>query len=321
MNFTSDVKKEIISKGMDVKGRKAGISAFLRTSGDVGINDGIPAFYFVSETENVAEFFTTTFFETFGEELYISHASRDKMSGRAKLVLQCAGVSAPNFAKELGLLKRNGGLREGISLSLIARDSQKIAYIQGAFLGGGSCIVPTEGGKTGYHLEFVFFGKKIAKDFCDLLAEFELIAKVAERKESFVVYIKSKELISDFLSIVGAKSCLKKFSQLVEKRDKANNDNRARNCIAGNADKTAIAAVKQIFALEKLKKSSGFGELSAELRALTKTRIENPTMSLQELAETLGVSKSCLNHRMRKLMELSADIDGGTKEKEKTEEL
>ena len=86
MNFTSDVKKEIIARG-SVPGRrgeserKAAISAFLRTSGDVGLRDGAPVFYFVSETENVAEFFMSLFVETFGVELYISHATMDKMSG------------------------------------------------------------------------------------------------------------------------------------------------------------------------------------------------------------------------------------------------
>lgn len=313
MNFTSDVKKEIITRG-SVPGRrgegerKAAISAFLSTSGDVGLREGEPVFYFVSETENVAEFFMSLFFETFGVELYVSHATMDKMSGRDKLVLQCPKEKSAEIAKALGLVKKTGDIRDGISASLISTDEKKASYIRGAFLGGGSCTVPAEGGKTGYHLEFVFTSRKIAREFCDLLAEFELIAKLTERKETSVVYIKSKELISDFLAIIGANTSLKKFSALVEKRDKANNDNRARNCMAGNADKAAIASVKQVVGIEKLKNSSGFGDLSSELRTLAKARLDNPTMSLQELANKLGISKSCLNHRMRKLMELAEEL-------------
>ena len=313
MNFTSDVKKEIITRG-SVPGRrgegerKAAISAFLSTSGDVGLREGKPVFYFVSETENVAEFFMSLFFETFGVELYVSHATMDKMSGRDKLVLQCPMEKSAEIAKALGLIKKTGDIRDGISSSLISTDEKKASYIRGAFLGGGSCTVPAEGGKTGYHLEFIFTSKKIAREFCDLLAEFELIAKLTERKETTVVYIKSKELISDFLAIIGANTSLKKFSALVEKRDKANNDNRARNCMAGNADKAAIASVKQVVGIEKLKNSSGFADLSSELRTLAKARLDNPTMSLQELANKLGISKSCLNHRMRKLMELAEEL-------------
>ncbi len=307
MNFTTDVKKELIAHGVAKEGIASAISAFLRTSGDVGLREGAPAFYFVSETENVAEFFMSAFFDTFGAELFVSHATRDRMSGKDKLVIECDEKELSPIMKSLGLIKRTGAFREEISRALLSTDEQKIAYIQGAFLGSGSCTVPTEGGKTGYHLEFIFSGRRIAKDFCELLAEFELLAKLSKRKDDFVVYIKSKELISDFLSVVGAGHSLKKFSQLVERRDKANNDNRARNCIAGNVDKTAIAAVKQIVAIEKLKKHNALGELSVELRALAKARSENPTLSLQELAERLGVSKSCLNHRMRKLMELAEE--------------
>ena len=62
-------------------------------------------------------------------------------------------------------------------------------------------------------------------------------------------------------------------------------------------------------AIEKLKNSSGFVELSSELKVLAKARLENASMSLQELADKLGISKSCLNHRMRKLMELAAELD------------
>ncbi len=307
MSFTSDIKKEIISQGIEEGCRAAAISAFLHTSGDVGFNDGAPAFYFVSETENVAEFFMSAFAEEFGVELFISHVTEDRMSRRAKLVMQCPMPHLPAVAKKLGIIKRTGTLREGIAPSLVASEEGKLAYIRGAFLGSGSCTVPAEGGTTGYHLEFIFSDKKIARDFCKLLSETVLVAKLVKRKESFVVYIKSKELISDFLSVIGVENSLKKFTALLEKRDKANNDNRAKNCIAGNADKAAIAAVKQVVALQAFQSRGGFALLSEELSALARARLRNPTMSLQELATLLGVSKSCLNHRMRKLMEIAKE--------------
>ncbi len=307
MSFTTDVKKEIIAIGVAPKARAATLSALLKTSGNVGVYEGKPAFYFVSETENVAEFFMNTFFEEFGIELYVSHATMDKMSGRDKLVIQCPQERAEEVAKALGLVKRTGALREGIPAAFLSGEENQIAYIRGAFLGGGSCTLPSEGGKTGYHLEIVFAERRLAREFCRTLTDLEIIPKLTERKESFVVYLKSKELISDFLSAVGAENALKKFSALVEKRDQANNDNRARNCIAGNADKAAIASVKQIVAIEGLKKRGVLGELSVELRALARARTDNPALSLQELADKLGVSKSCLNHRMRKLMELAGE--------------
>ena len=62
----------------------------------------------------------------------------------------------------------------------------------------------------------------------------------------------------------------------MEKRDSANQKNRAQNCMAGNADKTAIAAVKQVVAIEKLKKWNGYQDLADELKDLAELRLEKP---------------------------------------------
>ena len=315
MSFTSDIKKEIINRGFrrgkgSIEERKAALSAFIRTSGFLGEKDGSPNFFIVSETENVAEFFMTAFSEVFNAELSVTHASVDRMSGRGKLLLQCPSVNTEAVMKNLCLIKKTGGIRYGISATLTATDQKKIAYLKGAFLGGGSCTLPTEGAKTGYHLEIVFSDRETARDFCDLLATLELIVRLVERKETYVVYIKSKEVISDFLSIIDAENSLKKFSTIVEKRDRANHSNRAQNCMASNADKAAIAAVKQVVAIEKLRQWSGYNDLSDELKKLADARQKYPSMSLQELADHLQVSKSCLNHRMRKLLELSEKHEG-----------
>ncbi len=311
MSFTTDIKKELISRGgtLTKSQKKAALSAFVKTSGIVGIKDGSPSFFIVSETENVAEFFTAAFFEVFGAELYITSATMDRMSGRDKLLLQCPPANAEEVMKALGLVKKTGELREGISSSLVSDEENKIAYAQGAFLGGGSCTLPSESGKTGYHLEIVFADRKTAREFCELLTELELIPRLIARKETYVVYIKSKEVISDFLSIIGADNALKKLSVLVEKRDKANRSNRAQNCMAGNADKTAIAAVKQVVAIEKLSKWSGYNDLSEELKGVADARLKYPAKSMQELADELKISKSCLNHRIRKLLELADKIE------------
>lgn len=311
MSFTGDIKKEIISLGLGGKKgglaeRKAGLSAFIRTSGALGIKDGTPSFFIVSETENVAEFFMRVFGETFGCELSVTHASMDRRTRRDKLLLQCPADHTENVLKELKLLKRSGeDFREDISETLTATERQKIAYAQGAFLGGGSCTLPSEGGGTGYHLEIVFSEKKPARAFCRLLEELEVLPKMLERKAEYVVYMKSKESISDFLSVLGVKNALRRFSEVVEKRDESNAENRAKNCMQGNADKAAKAAVSQVLAIRKLAQGGNWEDLSEELKELATTRLLNPAMSLQELADMLKISKSCLNHRMRKLMSLA----------------
>ncbi len=320
MTFTLEIKKEIVSQGftdkeaLQTKKKRgaadiyAALSAFLRTSAFLGVKDGVPSFFLVSETEFVAEYVMQQFAESFSFDLQITGATMDRLSGRDKLVMQCPADKSLAVLKALGLLKRGEiEIKEGISAALVKTNESKIAYIKGAFLGGGSCSLPT-GKSAGYHLEFSFNSKKVAKDFCDLLSTFELIAKLVERKEAFVVYMKSKELISDFLALIGANRSLEKFDAFLERRDAANNDNRAKNCMAGNADKTAIAAVKQVIAIQKLQQDKSFVELPTPLKMLAKTRLQYPTASLKELAEMLGESKSCINHRIRKLLELANEL-------------
>lgn len=301
MNFTTDIKRELIAKGVSGKTtERAALAAFLKTSGVVGVVDGKPAFFIVSETEKVAEFFTALFEAIFGETLAVSRAVVDRKRGRGKLLLEYTGERTEEILEALSL-----PLGELCDRS----DEERLAYIVGAFLGGGSCILPSENGEkgTGYHLEFVFSEEIEAEEFCELLATFELLAKVALRGGGAIAYIKSKETISDFLSVVGAQKSLEKFSLFVEKRDEANRSNRAANCFSGNADKTAQASVRQVLSIRKLQKSEGWKNVDPSLKVTAKLRLDNPTMSLSELSERSGLSKSCLNHRIRKLLRLAEE--------------
>lgn len=303
MNFTTDVKREIIQKGIrGEKAQKAALAAFVKTSAVVGEQDGKPAFFIVSETEKVAEFFTGIFERVFQENLTVSRALMDKKRGRGRLILEYGGNNVERIAREL-CMQDNKGYD-------LQTDEELLAYIKGCFLGGGSCILPSEDmqNSTGYHLEFVFSEESAVEHFCDVLLQFELLAKTVKRGASYVAYIKSKETISDFLSVTGATNCLQKFTTLVEKRDEANRFNRAANCFSGNADKQAQASVKQVLSIRLLKEKGEIEKLDGALKATAQLRLENPTLSLNELAEKSGLSKSCLNHRIRKLIQLADKI-------------
>ena len=310
MNFTSDVKKEIITRSLAKKrsveeakaAKRAALSAFIRTSGELGFVDGVPNFFITTETERVAEFFTTLFFDVFGFELSVS-AHHNKLSGRDKLLLTCPAHECKRVLKELGLLRDKGdGFKAWIPSALVRTDESKAAYIRAAFLGSGSCILPGEDSATGYHLEFVFGEQGIAEEFCGLLEDFELFAKTAERKETYVVYIKSKELISDFLAVIGVEKSLANFADFMEMRDESNQHNRVTNCYMGNLEKTLQASGRQVAAIQALRNRTEFFELSDELQQLANARLSFPMMTMQELANHLKISKSCLSHRMRKLM-------------------
>lgn len=313
MNFTSDVKKELMKLSCGKEESRAALSAYFSACGVFAESGtGEPEFFLVSETERVAEFFTGLFYNLFGERLIVSRAVKDRLSGRSRLILECPR-GAKNALETLELYKPGAGFTVGVPQVFKENDAARRAYICGAFLGGGSITLPADGKKTGYHLEIAFPAEEdgesaVAEEFAALAEADDLLLKCVKRGGETVAYMKSKEAISDFLSVLGAENALKKFGAFCEEREKNNNLNRAANCSSFNADKTATAAVKQVLAIEKIVAAGADTTLAAQLKELIALRLARPELSLQELADELGVSKSCLSHRMRKLTEIAADI-------------
>lgn len=313
MNFTSDVKKELMKLPCGKEESRAALSAYFSACGVFAESGtGEPEFFLVSETERVAEFFTGLFYNLFGERLIVSRAVKDRLSGRSRLILECPR-GAKNALETLELYKPGAGFTVGVPQVFKENDAARRAYICGAFLGGGSITLPADGKKTGYHLEIAFPAEEdgksaVAEEFAALAEADDLLLKCVKRGGETVAYMKSKEAISDFLSVLGAENALKKFGAFCEEREKNNNLNRAANCSSFNADKTATAAVKQVLAIEKIVAAGADTTLAAPLKKLIALRLARPELSLQELADELGVSKSCLSHRMRKLTEIAADI-------------
>ncbi len=311
LNFTEEIKNEIISAPLEDECCKlALISAFIRTSGSVISRNGQFGFEMVTENESAAEFISDILESSFRLNLNVTGAKFDVMSGRDKLTFECVGKNAVCLLNRAGIISEcNGGkfLDFGIAEELIANECCKTAYLKGAFLGGGSCTLPDEGtySRTGYHFEIVFSNKITAGDFCDLLCGFEILAKLVARKDSAVVYVKSKEVISDLLHVISADKCLEKLNKIVELKEKVNNTNRVNNCSVSNIDKTVTASVNQVRAIEIISVTTGLQSLDKMLFDVAEARLADKNASMNELALRLGISKSCINHRMRKILELA----------------
>ena len=290
------------------------LSAFIRVSGSVISRENIYGFELVTENERTAEFFTEILENIFGLDITVSGAKFDLLSGRDKLAFECVSHKAENLLSELGILgEDNDGkfLIFGVADKLISDENSMIEYLKGAFLGGGSCTLPEEGSysRTGYHFEIVFSNKNAASDFCDILAEFEVLAKLVSRKDSAVVYVKSKEVISDLLNIMSCYKCLERLSKIVEHKDKQNNANRVTNCSVSNIDKTVTASVKQVRAIEIIAQTIGLKSLEKPVFDVAMCRLADRNASMQELSDRLKISKSCLNHRMRKILEIAQSLN------------
>lgn len=174
-------------------------------------------------------------------------------------------------------------------------------YLRGLFLGLGSITDPSKG----YHLELVFKDVAYAERTARLIQrEFRLMAKVLPRKNDYICYLKGAENISDFLTVVGSVQLLLEFENTRAYKQVFNNINRALNCDSANIERSRIASVEQIEAIEYLKSIGKLEQLGDKYVEVAELRLQNPSMELSALAAMMDppLTKSGFNHRMRKIM-------------------
>lgn len=188
----------------------------------------------------------------------------------------------------------------------LKRQCCKRAFLRGTYLCIGSMSNP---GKS-YHLEFDCITKEQACLLQELIAEFDIPAKIALRKKYYVVYVKEGSAICDILNIMGAHVSLMDFENHRIVKEVRNSVNRKVNCETANIRKTVNAAAGQVKDIMLIEKVYGFGKLPENLREIAELRLEHQEATLQELGEMLTppVGKSGVNHRLRKLSMIAESI-------------
>ena len=161
-----------------------------------------------------------------------------------------------------------------------------------------------------YHMEIAVLSEKFAGQLKEILAFFDIDAKIVERKKYNVVYVKEGSQIVDFLNVIGAHIALMNFENIRILKEVRNSVNLQVNCETANISKTVNAAAKQIEDIKYIECNMGFSQLSDGLREVAELRLDYPESSLQELGKMLQkpISKSGVNHRLRKLSEIANDL-------------
>ncbi len=193
-----------------------------------------------------------------------------------------------------------------INFALLEEECCKAAFLRGAFFAGGSVTDPVKR----YHLELTTSHAQVSRELEVLLRECGYPPKSVTRSGSSVSYYKQSDQIEDFLTMIGAPvSAMRVMTAKLEK-DLRNRVNRRINCDSANLDKSVEASREQAEAIRRLRDADMLRQLSDKLQATAALRLEYPELALSELAEEFDppVTKSCLNHRMRKLMRLARGL-------------
>lgn len=192
-----------------------------------------------------------------------------------------------------------------VNFGVLEEQHCRLAFLRGAFLAGGSVTDPAKR----YHLELVTSHYHVSRETPALMQEAGFAAKTAARGANYVLYFKRSDHIEDFLTALGAPVAAMEVMTAKLEKDLLGSVNRRVNCDAANVDKSVTAAQEQIAAIARLEARGALTALPDRLREAARLRVDNPELTLAQLAELCDppVTKSCFNHRLRKLVELSGE--------------
>lgn len=192
-----------------------------------------------------------------------------------------------------------------INFAVLEESCCRLSFLRGAFLAGGSVTDP----RKGYHLELATSHLSVSREMLALMREMELEPKAAQRKGNAVIYFKQSDRIEDFLTSIGAPLSAMEIMNAKLEKDLRGSVNRRVNCDAANLDKAVEAAMAQMEAIRRLEESGKLALLPDKLREAAALRLAHPEDTLSQLAEQCDppITKSALNHRLRKLVELGKE--------------
>lgn len=213
--------------------------------------------------------------------------------------------------KEVDMICRDLNIEEVPKEYLVADEEQIKAYLRGLFLIKGSVNDPQ---KSRYHLELSVDKEDYAKFVLKILSQYNINAKVIARDNSYMIYLKEAEKISDFLKLIGASKAVLYFEDIRIYRDHANMVNRLNNCEQANVDKIISTSYEQIKAIEKIEKNVGLDILNEGEKVVALYRKKYSEVSLVELSEIITletghkITKSGVYHRLNKIKEIADKI-------------
>lgn len=208
------------------------------------------------------------------------------------------GAKNPRLTDELKAFDLDPG-DCAINPGVDGNDETAGIFLRGVFLSCGNVTDPA----FGYHLELVPPNAEKRDRLADFISGRSVLMKSSSRSGKPFLYSKDSENIVDFLAYIGAMRHSIDVINAKILREVRNNVNRKVNCETANIEKTARAAGKHLDDIEYIWSVKGRDYLPPELRETAVIRRENPSLSLKEISALLKISKSGVNHRLRKISE------------------
>ncbi len=299
VSFSANAKAEICrtfpAKNCCVSAECFGILLFCNSFGADGIR-------IITESKEFAQNLPKLFRKAFG----LSFDMLPDMDAGGKMVFQITDPEKICIIMKAYGFHPKDTLALHVNLPVVEEDCCKAAFLRGAFLAGGSVTDP----EKGYHMELATNHGSVVRETYALAEEsLGFYPKLAQRGGGHVLYVKQSELISDFLTFLGAPVAAMGIMEARLEKELNNKVNRRCNCDEANTTKVVEAAQEQLAAIRILRERGLLEHLPQKLQLAAIAREENPAASLTELASMMEppITKPAMNHRLKKLVAASRE--------------
>ncbi len=304
MSFASETKKELTTLELKDCCSKAELSALIRMNGSLSFSNRKLIIDVQTENAAIARRIYTLLKKEYSVNVELLVRKKMKLKKNNIYIVRFA-EEAQDILMDLKILGEGFTIIHDIDRNLVKKKCCKRSYLRGSFLAGGSVNNPET---SSYHLEIYSLYKEHNDALCALMNGFGLKAKTLERKKGFITYLKEAEKISEYLRIVGANNAIMRFEDVRIVRDMRNSVNRLVNCETANLNKTIGASLRQVENIRFIDETIGLSILPDKLREIAELRVAYQDVTLKELGEMVNgtkVSKSGVNHRLRKIDDIA----------------
>jgi DNA-binding protein WhiA len=310
MSFASETKKELTTLELKKCCGKSELSALIRMNGSLSFSNRKLIVDIQTENAAIARRIYTLIKKNYPVQVELLVRKKMRLKKNNVYIVRLS-EEAKFILEDLKILGDGFTFVHDISSELIKKKCCKRSYLRGAFLAGGSVNNPET---SSYHLEIASLYKEHNDSLSELMNTFSLNSKTLERKKGFITYLKEAEKITEFLNIIGAHNALLRFEDIRIVRDMRNSVNRLVNCETANLNKTIGASLRQVENIRYIDQTVGLHILPGKLREIAELRVAFQEVTLKELGEMVSggtISKSGINHRLRKIDEIAEKLRAG----------
>lgn len=298
MSFSADVKNELaanISSACCYKAEAFGMLLYGRAF-------GLSEISLMTELKSVAERYSASIRDLTGvtPQMQCSDAGKYKVTVPTREDRQKVLAYFGYTGKELSLRVNLSNLEQSNN------DCCSRSFLRGAFLVCGSITDP----EKDYHVELSVTKAKLCDDLLQIIDDIGLKAKKIIRNNSYVIYSKDAESVEDFIGTMGANNAFLTVMQTRAMKNIKNQINRRSNFESANMSRSIEAGLKQVAVIEEVLTKISLDDMTEDLSALCRLRLENPELSLDEIGKMMvpELSRSAVSRRFKKLEKIAEEI-------------